>query len=714
MSSCIRAGPFDWRSTVFRWRVDKLLSSFLDTSDCALKDENITGNSWSSEVFQLDMNGERCFLTLQQLFDPTNGDCFGGVRVFLNLLNNEKQRKPIESFGFQFAAEKANYEDIYRSDFGSFPEVLWSDSKLKELQEMGMTFICCAIRPLRHSKINDWEPMPGLPRPTRLALELVDPNEQPIKVCLTAVGAAKEKLKMRLSKQLMIENHSFKVEIKSMKIKDAHGADYYEYIVILLNEGEKSTDAWSCTAWLEVQRKKWTVQSHKNERILCPFATNETIIWQSAGPANALREFVGNSDVHLCIVFRPLYADLPVVGPPCVFAKNENTLQDLKLTNDLQDAKDKQNDKGVEVLSNYSASDSELLEVVVKSKDKSLALHKHFQSNWNKRLMISGLTYKLKEAEEPPTDDFDAVTLKLEKQFEEMRVDLNNNEEKIENLMASKVKDEELNLVEVPLDDIVSLNADTSKKSPPKASAKFTALRNMFSRLGGKKPAGEETQPSPDHEDCEANAVVKQFGNDPDSPIELRQIPPPMPRTNPPSSSRQTPTTILNTTLYGSTAPLLPNSRMAVCFIATFVCAWALYGVAMNIWTAYEYDSDNETDGIQRGQAQSNVRSQIGLTVQHEACIAAVLHSLFVASTIVMIYGHYSNKTQLFWLIEMAFGLGIISFYAAILSIDTPQLERADRHEIESTIVNQMIYYSIGVLLIGLSGWIVRKIKRRL
>ncbi|KAI6208478.1 hypothetical protein M3Y96_00119600 [Aphelenchoides besseyi] len=299
------------------------------------------------------MNGARCFSTLQQLFDPTNGDCFGGVRVFLNLLNNEKQRKPMESFGFQFAAEKANYEDIYQSDFGSFPEVLWSDSKLKELQEMGMTFICCAIRPLRHSKINDWEPMPGLPRPTRLALELVDPNEQPIKLCLSAVGSPKEKLKVRLTK-----------EVHEFTIKNAHGADYYDYIVILLNEGEKSADAWSCTAWLEVQRKKWTVQSHKNgkrtgrccdynqmpglKRILCPFATNETIICQSAGPANALREFVGNSDVHLCIIFRPLYADLPVVGPPCAFAKNENTLQDLKLTNDLQDAKDKKNDEGVE------------------------------------------------------------------------------------------------------------------------------------------------------------------------------------------------------------------------------------------------------------------------------------------------------------------------------------------------------------------------------
>ncbi|KAI6179975.1 hypothetical protein M3Y98_00669300 [Aphelenchoides besseyi] len=708
MSSCIRAGPFDWRSTVFRWRVDKLLSSFLDTSDCALKDENITGNSWSSEVFQLDMNGERCFLTLQQLFDPTNGDCFGGVRVFLNLLNNEKQRKPIESFGFQFAAEKANYEDIYRSDFGSFPEVLWSDSKLKELQEMGMTFICCAIRPLRHSKINDWEPMPGLPRPTRLALELVDPNEQPIKVCLTAVGAAKEKLKMRLSKQLMIENHSFKVEIKSMKIKDAHGADYYEYIVILLNEGEKSTDAWSCTAWLEVQRKKWTVQSHKNERILCPFATNETIIWQSAGPANALREFVGNSDVHLCIVFRPLYADLPVVGPPCVFAKNENTLQDLKLTNDLQDAKDKQNDKGVEVLSNYSASDSELLEVVVKSKDKSLALHKHFQSNWNKRLMISGLTYKLKEAEEPPTDDFDAVTLKLEKQFEEMRVDLNNNEEKIENLMASKVKDEELNLVEVPLDDIVSLNADTSKKSPPKASAKFTALRNMFSRLGGKKPAGEETQPSPDHEDCEANAVVKQFGNDPDSPIELRQIPPPMPRTNPPSSSRQTPTTILNTTLYGSTAPLLPNSRV-ILFFKIFAYNFQFLPLNSNEQNTrffMQHHGGVHGENIPFDQAATLIshasHPQLNFTSQAKKNRQNRRSSLFSNSS-----GHFS-------LIEMAFGLGIISFYAAILSIDTPQLERADRHEIESTIVNQIIYYSIGVLLIGLSGWIVRKIKRRL
>ncbi|KAI6203873.1 hypothetical protein M3Y94_00607200 [Aphelenchoides besseyi] len=198
-------------------------------------------------------------------------------------------------------------------------------------------------------------------------------------------------------------------------------------------------------------------------------------------------------------------------------------------------------------------------------------------------------------------------------------------------------------------------------------------------------------------------------------------MPPVMPRTNPPSSSRHTPTTILNTTFdsrVGSTAPLLPNMRspllnsndgqntrfymqhhggvhgqnipfhqaarlishasnpnlnftsqpkrnrhnhrssffskisehsfLVVCFIATFICAWALYGVAMNVWTAYEYDSDNENDRIQSGQSKSNVRSRLGLTVQHEACIAAVLHSLFVASTIVMIYGHYSNRTNLF------------------------------------------------------------------
>ncbi|KAI6222901.1 hypothetical protein M3Y99_01488200 [Aphelenchoides fujianensis] len=152
-----------------------------------------------------------------------------------------------------------------------------------------------------------------------------------------------------------------------------------------------------------------------------------------------------------------------------------------------------------------------------------------------------------------------------------------------------------------------------------------------------------------------------------------------------------------------------------VLLIAVLAFAWALYGIATNIWTAWEYNSDDSS--VNRHGHQ--LRDQLGLTVQHEACVAAVVHTIFIVCIVLLIYGESSRRTAFYWPfivfsgVEVAFGLGIIGFYAAILLTEVSHLEAADRHEVESTIMSQLIYYGIAAALFAFFAWAVRRLQQK-
>lgn len=113
MSNCIVVGPFNCRSTSFRWRVDGLLAAWTATGECALKADGEAGNSWASALFPVDE--DRFFLSAHQRFRA--GD-FDGLRFLLNALDDGatllRTAADEQTRRFQFSFETADYVNIYQ------------------------------------------------------------------------------------------------------------------------------------------------------------------------------------------------------------------------------------------------------------------------------------------------------------------------------------------------------------------------------------------------------------------------------------------------------------------------------------------------------------------------------------------------------------------------------------------------------------------------
>ncbi|KAI6179985.1 hypothetical protein M3Y98_00670500 [Aphelenchoides besseyi] len=296
MSTCTAKGPADVRTVNFRWQIDSLLPTFINTTDLALKNNGASGNVWTSDLFVAD--DRRFYFTVKQ--EVKSGQ-LTALRFRLDELDADENSRKVD---YRFTGETANHSNIYMEDFHDTPELLLNNDQLQNMMNAKLTFVTCTTQPADLGSPINYE---ASEKSVQMPIEYVDMSVEPIEFCLPALFVPSSKSAKRESKLMGMSGHKFKIEMTANAQKDYPSNNRFNYTIDLHNSGNLSSDLWLCSAYLEAERGEHKLRSHQTEQILRPFANKSPItIWQSSGYFKDIRSFSDHARLNFRFAFRPI------------------------------------------------------------------------------------------------------------------------------------------------------------------------------------------------------------------------------------------------------------------------------------------------------------------------------------------------------------------------------------------------------------------------
>ncbi|KAI6203923.1 hypothetical protein M3Y94_00613000 [Aphelenchoides besseyi] len=298
MSICTAKGPADGRTVNFRWQIDSLLPTFINTNDLALKQNGAIGNLWTSDLFVAD--DRRFYFTVKQEVNVKTGQ-LTALRFRLAELDVDENSPKVD---YRFTGETANHSNIYMEDFHDTPELSLNNDQLQNMMNAKFTFITCTIQPAGLGSPINYK---ASEKSDQMPIEYVDMSSEPIEFCLPALFVLPSKNTKRESKLMGMSGHKFKIEMFANVQKDYPSTNRFNYKIELHNSGNLSSDLWLCSAYLEAERAEQKLRSHQIEQVLRPFANKSPIIiWQSSGYLKDIRSFSDHARLNFRFAFRPI------------------------------------------------------------------------------------------------------------------------------------------------------------------------------------------------------------------------------------------------------------------------------------------------------------------------------------------------------------------------------------------------------------------------